>query len=169
MNHQQAEKQVDLQDHLNQITCHGSHGCEVLYAAKGNPKVLRSKLLVGFGTYCVTCYTSLLKACSRPTVLGLRAKGKTDMYTRHGLQTRHALQHSSFAAPPGSCDLLSTAGPTRQGDDTPTLSCWKKSWANCPQCARALKAPRAVKDTATDELTERSNPSGWGSSYPVLC
>ena len=49
------------------------------------------------------------------------------MYTWHELQTRHALQHSSFAAPPGSCDLLSTAGPTRQGDDTPTLSYWKKA------------------------------------------
>ena len=34
---------------------------------------------------------------------------------------------------------------------------------------RALKALRADKDIATDELTERSNPSGWSGSYSVLC
>ena len=43
------------------------------------------------------------------------------------MQRWNALQHSSFAAPPGSCDLLTTAGPTRQGDDTPTLTYLEKA------------------------------------------
>ena len=68
-----------------------------------------------------TCFVKgTLKA---QTVLSLKSNGNTNMYTWQALQRRHALQHSSlFAAPPGSCDLLATAGPTRQGDDTPTLT-----------------------------------------------
>ena len=54
--------------------------------------------------------------------LAYEQKGKTDMYTWHELQQKCALQHSSFTVPPVSCDLLVTAGPTRQGDDTRTLT-----------------------------------------------
>ena len=94
---------------------------------------------MGLGTYFVN---ASLKACSRLTCTSLKA---TENKHVHGMncEKRHALQHSSFAAPPGSCDLRSTVqvqpvrattpcalrwkngagrhekGPTRQGGDSP--------------------------------------------------
>ena len=76
-------------------------------------------------------------------VLGPTSKGKQACTCDVDCKQRHALQHSSFAAPPGSCDLLSTVqvqpvrattalalrwkngagrhgkSPTRQGGDSP--------------------------------------------------
>ena len=64
-----------------------------------------------------------------------------------GCYKRHALQHSSFAAPPGSCDLLFTVQVQPVRATTPCALSWKNG-------ARS---------------TEKSDPSGWSSSYPVLC
>ena len=74
--------------------------------------------MLGRGTYFVLCTCVLLKTyCAWCT----SRKRKTEMHTWHG-QQKEACTSALLAAPPGSCDLLATAGPTRQGDDTPTLT-----------------------------------------------
>ena len=95
-------------------------------------------VLLGHGTYFVTC---VLKACSiRLTCTSLKA---TENKHVHGMncEKRHALQHSSFAAPPGSCDLQ----PVRA--TTPCALSWKKR----------------------GQKTRKSPTRQGGVVHPVLC
>ena len=77
-------------------------------------------------------------------------------------------QHSSFAAPPGSCDLLSTAGPTRQGDDTPTLTFLEKKLGQLALTVRRLSRHLAWKKTRL-RMNSLRDPTRQGGVVPTLC
>ena len=79
--------------------------------------------------------------------LGLQAEQENKH--AHGVDCyqRHALQHSSFAAPPGSCDLLFTVQVQPVRATTPLALSWKKTGP---------------------EDTEKSDPSGWSGSPCVV-
>ena len=86
-----------------------AHSNAELFLTKQDKRAVKSVLLRHWHLLC----TSVVKMhCSRPTVLGLKSDAKENNMHVHGngvdCYQRHALQHSSFAAPPGSCDLLST-------------------------------------------------------------
>ena len=100
------------------------------------------------GLWHLLC-TYVVKHAQGYTVLGPTSKkGKHACTTGMGCYKRHALQHSSFAAPPGSCDLLFTMQVQPVRATTPLALGWKNG-------ARS---------------TEKSDPSGWsGSPCAVLC
>ena len=98
------------------------------------------------------------------SVLGPTSKWKKEHVH---MQRWNALQHSSFAAPPGSCDLLTTAGPTRQGDDTPTLTYLEKA-GPAALTVRGLSR-HLVWKKARLRMNSLRDPTRQGGVVPTRC
>ena len=83
---------------------------------------MRYVLLGTWHLLCKCILKSLLKA---ELYLGLQAEQENKHVHGVDCYQRHALQHSSFAAPPGSCDLLFTVQVQPVRATTPLALSWK--------------------------------------------